>query len=168
MLKGYGFKTGVGKEVSKYLNDYIQETQKPRNVTSPDKIELGEQHAAALRHKNSQGTVGKMPQTHGFRIVQDAGMTSTLVSGVDGRVYMTDNSADHDLSAPWGSINVKEEHFNYDVFGRLMWFNASRIQHDSSNGMVEIGVAPAEKMPKGVNAAYVSCPFFENAKPFLY
>lgn len=60
VLDGYGFETGVGKEVSKQLNGMIA-SKKSMNVTSPDKIELGDQHATALKHKGKQGNTEKMP-----------------------------------------------------------------------------------------------------------
>lgn len=94
-----------------------------------------------------------MPQTSGFRVIQDANQTGTLVSGNDGRIYMADNSGDYDLSAPWGALDLTKEQYDYDVFGRLVYFNATRYNNHGygvRNLMLEMGVAPSEKTPKGV------------------
>ena len=156
-LKGNGFESGIGKELRDRFNDKLA-TDKSINVTEPDRIQLGDKHAEAAKHKNSFGKVRKMPQTHGFRVIQDANQTGILVSGKDGRIYMTDNSGDYDISAPWGSIDVAKDKYNYDVFGRLIYFNASRWTNSDNDGtrrtlMVEMGVAPSEKIPKGVSYA---------------
>lgn len=45
-------------------------------------------------------------------------------------VYASDSKEDHDISAPWGSIDVTKEQFSYDVFGRALHFNASRLRND--------------------------------------
>lgn len=156
-LQGHGFKSGIGKELSELFNNQLA-TDKSINVTQPERIQLGDKHAEAEKHKNDYGTVQKMPQTHGFRVIQDANQTGILVSGKDGRIYMTDNSGDYDISAPWGAIDTTKEKYNYDVFGRLIYFNASRWKNSNGDGktpnlMLEMGVAPSEKIPKGVSDA---------------
>jgi hypothetical protein len=115
-----------------------------------------------------------LPKTNGFRLIQDAGQTSTLVAGKDGRIYMVDNSAEYDISAPWGGLQVDKNIFSYDVFGRLIWFDAAVLipredrfrKRDFEKGkpnylkylftwyrMVELGVSAAEHMPSRAQAA---------------
>lgn len=87
---------------------------------------------------------------------------------------MVDNSAEYDISAPWGGLQVDKNIFSYDVFGRLIWFDAavlippkdSHWKRDSEKGkpnhlkyiltwysMVELGVSAAEHMPSRAKAA---------------
>lgn len=93
----------------------------------------------------------QLPKTNGFRLIQDAGQSATLVSGKDGFIYMANNSAEYDISAPWGGLKVEENIFSYDVFGRLIWFNAKHIIQGSF--MTDLGVSQAEGMPKDTQAA---------------
>ncbi|KAJ5898999.1 hypothetical protein N7495_003743 [Penicillium taxi] len=72
----------------------------------------------------------QLPKTNGFRLIQDAGQTATLVAGKDGRIYMANNSAQYDISAPWGGLEVDKNIFSYDVFGRLIWFNAAYLDRN--------------------------------------
>lgn len=152
LLKGGVFNTHLGREVSSFFNDMLA-TDQNRTVTDPDRIETGVKYAHAVKQKNEKGEVRKMPETHGFRVIQDSELKTTLVSGTDGFIYATDSQYDHDISAPWGSIDVTKEQFNYDVFGRVLHFNASRLREDPDINMVELGVSPSEKMPKGLEAA---------------
>lgn len=152
LLKGGVFSAGLGKEVSEFFNNRLA-TDENRTVTDPDRIETGVKYAQAVKQKNEKGEVRKMPETHGFRVIQDSELKTTLVSGTDGFIYATDSRDDHDISAPWGSIDVTKEQFNYDVFGRVLHFNASRLREDPNTGMVELGVSPSKKMPKGLEAA---------------
>ncbi|KAL4893397.1 hypothetical protein BDV59DRAFT_178134 [Aspergillus ambiguus] len=71
---------------------------------------------------------------------------------------MVDNKGDYDMSAPWGSLDVSKDIFNYDVFGRLLYANVSRIANKMRLPvrMIEVGVASADYMPKGVRAAPLS------------
>lgn len=87
---------------------------------------------------------------------------------------MVDNSAEYDISAPWGGLQVDKNIFSYDVFGRLIWFDAAYLTPRNDNllkrgplkgkpnylnylftwyRMVELGVSPAEHMPSGAKAA---------------
>lgn len=84
-------------------------------------------------------------------MIQDAGKSATLVSGKDGFIYMADNSADYDLSAPWGGLKVQENVFSYDVFGRLIWLNTEPLT--KKRMMVDLGVSQAEGMPENTKAA---------------
>lgn len=125
------------------------------NLTDPDAILLADERLARA-HRNQ--TVKQLPKTHGFRLIQDASQSATLVSGTDGHIYMVNNSMDYDISSPWGAMNLAENKFNFDVFGRLIYYNASRLNDKSQKGyfiprMIEVGVANAKSMPSGVKAA---------------
>jgi hypothetical protein len=86
--------------------------------------------------------------------ILDAGQSTTLVSGKDGFIYMANNSAEYDISAPWGGLKVKENIFSYDVFGRLIWFNAKHVR--GGGYMTDMGVACAESMPKDMRQRKLS------------
>lgn len=120
------------------------------NFTQPEPVihkdEEFEKNKTADSNKLRQ-----LPKTHGFRLIQDAGQSATLVSGKDGFIYMANNSAEYDISAPWGGLKVKENIFSYDVFGRLIWFNATYILRGGY--MTDLGVSQAEGMPKDTMAA---------------
>ncbi|KAJ5893493.1 hypothetical protein N7495_005184 [Penicillium taxi] len=137
-------------------------------LARPEPVIYGDEQLAK-NSKANKNKLRKLPKTNGFRLIQDAGQTATLISGKDGRIYMTNNSAEYDISAPWGGLQVDKNIFSYDVFGRLIWFNAARItskKSEQSSGsldslldvnsylnMVDLGVSAAESMPKGAKAA---------------
>ncbi|KAB8224562.1 fungal-specific transcription factor domain-containing protein [Aspergillus novoparasiticus] len=97
------------------------------NLTKPGPIIYEDEHFQSKSSKDDKNKLRKLPKTNGFRLIQDAGQTSTLVSGKDGRIYMANNSAEYDISAPWGGLEVDKNIFSYDVFGRLIWFDAEHL-----------------------------------------
>ncbi|THC93340.1 hypothetical protein EYZ11_007196 [Aspergillus tanneri] len=164
-------------------------SSKTLNLTRPGPIIHEDEHFEEENEKKKH-KLRKLPKTNGFRLIQDAQQTAILVSGTDGKMYMVDNSVDYDVSAPWGAMDLKKDIFSYDVFGRLIYYNASQDfsvipgfnatvnSIDSmlkelpaearklysglfdpnvlKGGMVELGVARAEEMPKAVRVATLS------------
>lgn len=97
------------------------------NLTKLGPIIYEDEHFQSKSSKDDKNKLRKLLKTNGFPLIQDAGQTSTLVSGKDGRIYLANNSAEYDISAPWGALEVDKNIFSYDVFGRLIWFDAERI-----------------------------------------
>ncbi|GMF80181.1 unnamed protein product [Aspergillus oryzae] len=97
------------------------------NLTKLGPIIYEDEHFQSKSSKDDKNKLRKLLKTNGFPLIQDAGQTSTLVSGKDGRIYLANNSAEYDISAPWGDLEVDKNIFSYDVFGRLIWFDAERI-----------------------------------------
>ncbi|KAJ5772496.1 hypothetical protein N7520_003025 [Penicillium odoratum] len=148
-------------------------SNKTISLDKPGPIIHDDEHFESENSEADKDKLRKLPKTNGFRLIQDAGQTSTLVAGKDGRIYMANNSEDYDISAPWGGLEVDKNIFSYDVFGRLIWFNAAYLTPASGKGrtyrrgspkhyikylfpdsrMVELGVSAAEHMPKGTKAA---------------
>ncbi|KJK66709.1 hypothetical protein P875_00127970 [Aspergillus parasiticus SU-1] len=128
------------------------------NLTKPGPIIYEDEHFQSKSSKDDKDKLRKLPKTNGFRLIQDAGQTSTLVSGKDGRIYMVNNSAEYDISAPWGGLEVDKNIFSYDVFGRLIWFDAEHLSEPILGWyrMVELGVSAAEHMPRRAKAATFS------------
>ncbi|RAQ69076.1 hypothetical protein COH21_008346 [Aspergillus flavus] len=116
------------------------------NLTKLGPIIYEDEHFQSKSSKDDKNKPRKLLKTNGFPLIQDAGQTSTLVSGKDGRIYLANNSAEYDISAPWGALEVDKNIFSYDVFGRLIWFDAERIAS-------ELGVSAAEHMPRRAKAA---------------
>lgn len=97
------------------------------NLTKLGPIIYEDEHFQSKSSKDDKNKLRKLLKTNGFPLIQGAGQTSTLVSGKDGRIYLANNSAEYDISAPWGDLEVDKNIFSYDVFGRLIWFDAERI-----------------------------------------
>ncbi|XHF99760.1 hypothetical protein AWENTII_003249 [Aspergillus wentii] len=138
----------LGQEVAQTLG----EVPSDRNATVKKPGAVLAASANASQHEyhdyeqhDGQGQV-PLPSTQGFRMIQDANLTSTLVSGTDGNVYLVNNSAAYDISAPWGSLDLTKNTFNYDVFGRLIHYNHTQTR---KSAMVKVGVAHGEAMPVG-------------------
>ncbi|KAJ5259215.1 hypothetical protein N7478_012196 [Penicillium angulare] len=124
-------------------------TNKTISLDKPGPIIHEDQEIA--KDAESGNKLIKLPKTNGFHLIQDASQNSTLVSGKDGRIYLVENKPGYDISAPWGSMEVDKKIFNYDVFGRLIWFDAAML--DKHSKMVEMGVSPAQNMSRNVRAA---------------
>ena len=89
---------------------------------------------------------------YGFRILMDKKQSGILVTGTDGYAYFADQKTGYDLSAPWGTINMKENVLNFDVFGRLLyhaWLDDDGKEHT----MAEIRVANFFKKPRKARIA---------------
>jgi hypothetical protein len=143
----------------------VEPTEKGRFFNTIAKIFGGEKNLAPSKtfnltdpdtHRNQ--TERQLPKSHGFRLVQDVGQSATLVSGTDGNLYMVNNSINYDISSPWVALNLTENKFSFDVFDRLIYYNASRLDVEPPTGgdyprMIEVGVADATSMPFGVKAA---------------
>ncbi|CAI7569729.1 unnamed protein product [Penicillium glandicola] len=126
---------------------------KTLNLTQPGPIIYEDEEIAKNKEKNKE-KLRKLPKTNGFRLIQDASLSSTLVSGTDGRIYLVENKAEYDVSAPWGGMEVDKNIFSYDVFGRLIWFD--RVPLMKSEHMVEVGVSAAQNMSPNAQAASFS------------
>lgn len=77
------FDSDLVKGVSEYFSNGLA-TDKNKTVPDPDSIETGVRYADAVKQKNEKGEVRKMPETHGFRVIQGSELKTTLVSGTDG------------------------------------------------------------------------------------
>ncbi|KAJ5895520.1 hypothetical protein N7495_007211 [Penicillium taxi] len=96
-------------------------------LAKPEPVIYKDEHLSKTSKANSK-KLRRLPKTSGFRLIQDANQTATLVAGKDGRIYLASNSAQYDISAPWGGLQVNKNVFSYDVFGRLIWFNAKYLE----------------------------------------
>lgn len=63
---------------------------------------------------NSHGT------NVGFRITMDEDKISIFVSGQDGHIYLVGTHELYDVSSPRGTLDLKSNGVNLDVFGRVM------------------------------------------------
>ncbi|KAJ5917595.1 hypothetical protein N7466_011149 [Penicillium verhagenii] len=124
-------------------------SNKTLQLTPPQPVIYEDEHFSAENKDKDKNKLRKLPKTNGFRLIQDAGQTATLVSGKDGHIYLANNSAEYDISAPWGGLEVDKNIFTYDVFGRLIWIDARAYNFH----MIEMGVSRAENMPKEALAA---------------
>ncbi|GKZ17888.1 hypothetical protein AbraIFM66951_006907 [Aspergillus brasiliensis] len=138
----------LNEEVSQTLGGDLP-SDKNATLNQPDVVLR--KSANASRHeyhddlkKEGQGKA-RLPPTHGFRMIQDAKTTSTLVSGTDGKIYLVNNSAEYDISAPWGALDISKNIFSYDVFGRLIHCN---VTVGRKRGIYPVGVAHGEAMPE--------------------
>ncbi|KAE8322651.1 fungal-specific transcription factor domain-containing protein [Aspergillus sergii] len=130
------------------------------NLTKPGPIIYEDEHFQSKSSKDDKNKLRKLPKTNGFRLIQDAGQTSTLVSGKDGRIYMVNNSAEYDISAPWGGLQVDKNIFSYDVFGRLIWFDAEHLS-DPLFGWFRMNQILADAS----GASLITCPATFNDRP---
>lgn len=90
----------------------------------------------------------KRPETKaGFQIIMDEDKTSILVAGEDGYVYLVKTDENYDISAPWGTIDMKSNTVNLDVFGRIMT-NALISYH-----LATVMVYDVDKVPSNRKAA---------------
>lgn len=124
-------------------------SNKTLKLALPQPVIYEDEHFAEKNRDKDKDKLRKLPKTNGFRLIQDAGQTATLVSGKDGHIYLANNSAEYDISAPWGGLEVDKNIFTYDVFGRLIWADTNLYRFQ----MIGMGVSRAENMPKNAQAA---------------
>ena len=132
-------------------------SSKTVNLTQPGPIIYEDEHFEGGHQSLDPNTLRKLPNTQGFRLVQDAGLTATMVSGTNGKIYMANNSANYDISSPWGALDLKKNIFSYDVFGRLINYQKDCMPYFLGSpvplGMCEMSVTRAENMSPTAIAA---------------
>ncbi|KAJ5736645.1 uncharacterized protein N7483_001770 [Penicillium malachiteum] len=133
--------------IAKFGGEDQLATNKTIQLIQPEPVIYDDEHFTEENKKEEEQKLRRLPESNGFRLIQDAGQASTLVSGKDGYLYMVNNSAEYDISAPWGSLKVDENIFNYDVFGRLLYHN---WQDGSRASMRDLHVTAARHMPDSV------------------
>lgn len=52
----------------------------------------------------------------------DSESSTIMVSGEDGGIYLVGKDQGYDTSAPWGTLDKKENPITLDVFGRVVAF----------------------------------------------
>ncbi|OQD84941.1 hypothetical protein PENANT_c011G02128 [Penicillium antarcticum] len=62
----------------------------------------------------------KIEGTQGFKIIMAADSGTIMVSGTNGGLFMVDKNDGYDVSAPWGTLDTKENPLTLDVFGRVL------------------------------------------------
>lgn len=87
----------------------------------------------------------------GFRIIMDEDKTSILVSGQDGHIYLVGTDELYDVSSPWGTIDLKSNGVNLDVFGRIMAYYPDKY----ARLIADVGMYEPDKVPDKERAAYV-------------
>ncbi|KAJ4158394.1 uncharacterized protein LMH87_008921 [Akanthomyces muscarius] len=85
----------------------------------------------------------------GFRIIMDEDKTSILVSGQDGHIYLVGTDELYDVSSPWGTIDLKSNGVNLDVFGRIMAYYPDKY----ARLIADVGMYEPDKVPDKERAA---------------
>lgn len=62
--------------------------------TQPGPVIYADEHFTSKNKGKDKNKLRKLPKTNGFRLIQGAQQTSTLVAGKDGRIYLVSNSAE--------------------------------------------------------------------------
>lgn len=134
-------------------------SSKTVNLTKPGPVIYEDERFAREHQSLDPNTLRKLPNTQGFRLIQDAGLTATMVSGTNGKIYMANNSANYDISSPWGALDLKKNIFSYDVFGRLINYQKDCMDYIYGShylvrpSMCEMAVTRAENMSPTAIAA---------------
>jgi hypothetical protein len=63
-------------------------------------------------------------QDQAFRILMDAESGTIMVTGEDGGIYLVGKDQGYDTSAPWGTLDKKENPITLDVFGRVVAYKS--------------------------------------------
>jgi len=95
---------------------------------------------------NATSTLRPPDSKAGFKVIMDQKKTSVLASGKDGYIYLVETTQNYDLSSPWGTVDLKSDTVNLDVFGRIM----SSITKGSAS---EVRVYSPNKVPSKERAA---------------
>ncbi|KAJ5108768.1 hypothetical protein N7456_005443 [Penicillium angulare] len=103
----------------------------------------------------------KVFKDQAFRLMMDSESETIMVSGEDGGVYLVGKNQGYDLSAPWGTLDKKENPISMDVFGRVLAFkflpHAKKydITHAIAGfgqGIADVIVVDPTKVPEGYKA----------------
>jgi len=142
---------GLFKDVAKsFGGEGNLATNKTLQLIKPEPVIYSDDHFTKENAEKNKDKLRRLPNTSGFRLIQVASQSATLVSGRDGYIYLVDNEADYDISAPWGGLEVDKNIFSYDVFGRLIHY------HSVDNFLrltASVGVSDAQSMPRHAKAA---------------
>ncbi|KAJ5273954.1 hypothetical protein N7478_009079 [Penicillium angulare] len=97
-----------------------------------------------------------------FRILMDSKGETIMVSGEDGGLYLVGKNQGYDTSAPWGTLDKKENPISLDVFGRVLAFKSLPRAVDYQDfkyqfagygqGIADLVVVDPTKVPDGYQA----------------
>lgn len=71
------------------------------------------------------------------------------MAGKDGGIYLVNSDQKYDTSAPWGTLDLKSNLVNLDVFGRIMSVNV----WGAFLGIASVDLVDPKRVPKDSRVA---------------
>ncbi|KAH8881082.1 hypothetical protein GQ53DRAFT_773647 [Thozetella sp. PMI_491] len=96
---------------------------------------------------NVAGNLTQANTNAGYRVIMESEREFIVLSGKDGFIYLAKPDATTDVSAPWGSSDIKSGSLVFDVFGRAL------SHGEVKDGVVSITVQDTAKVPSSDRAA---------------